>query len=219
MMYCDDKPHEECGVFGVYSLKREEVARDIYYGLTALQHRGQESCGIAVSDTAGAMGNISVKKDMGLVSEVFHKGDLDALHGNIGVGHVRYSTTGGSTKENAQPIAMNYIKGCLALVHNGNIVNAAQLKEAQMYRGQAHYTTSDTEVLAYEIISERVKCGTIEEAVKNYDIPLAEEKNVKIPEAKVEVKTENTQTLNSVGNATEQRYIICPYCNHRLEIE
>ena len=167
MMYCDDKPHEECGVFGVYSLKREEVARDIYYGLTALQHRGQESCGIAVSDTAGAMGNISVKKDMGLVSEVFHKGDLDALHGNIGVGHVRYSTTGGSTKENAQPIAMNYIKGCLAMVHNGNIVNAAQLKEAQMYRGQAHYTTSDTEVLAYEIISERVKCGTIEEAVKN----------------------------------------------------
>ncbi len=161
-----DKLHEECGVFGIYSLDKQEVASDIYYGLIALQHRGQESAGIAVSDTDGEMGNLKLKKDMGLVNEVFSEKDLQSLNGNIGVGHVRYSTTGGSRPENAQPIAMNYIKGSLALVHNGNIVNAEQLKEEQMFRGLAHYTTSDTEVLAYEIIGERVKTGSIEEAVK-----------------------------------------------------
>ena len=163
----DDKLHEECGVFGIYSLDGKNVSQDIYYGLIALQHRGQEAAGIAVSDTTGPMGNLSIKKDMGLVSEVFHKDDLQKLEGNIGVGHVRYSTTGGSRVENAQPIAMNYIKGSLALVHNGNIVNASELKNEQMYRGLAHYTTSDSEVLAYEIIGERVKTGTIEEAIKN----------------------------------------------------
>ena len=161
-----DKLHEECGVFGIYSLDKQEVASDIYYGLIALQHRGQESAGIAVSDTDGEMGNLKLKKNMGLVNEVFSEKDLQSLNGNIGVGHVRYSTTGGSRPENAQPIAMNYIKGSLALVHNGNIVNAEQLKEEQMFRGLAHYTTSDTEVLAYEIIGERVKTGSIEEAVK-----------------------------------------------------
>ena len=163
----DDKLHEECGVFGIYSLEGASVSQDIYYGLTALQHRGQEAAGIAVSDTEGPMGNLSMKKDMGLVSEVFHPADLEKLSGNIGVGHVRYSTTGGSRVENAQPIAMNYIKGSLALVHNGNIVNAEELKKEQMYRGLAHYTTSDSEVLAYEIIGERVKTGTIEDAIKN----------------------------------------------------
>lgn len=161
-----DKLHEECGVFGIYSLDKREVASDIYYGLIVLQHRGQESAGIAVSDTDGEMGNLKLKKDMGLVNEVFNEKDLQNLNGNIGVGHVRYSTTGGSRPENAQPIAMNYIKGSLALVHNGNIVNAEQLKEEQMFRGLAHYTTSDTEVLAYEIIGERVKTGSIEEAIK-----------------------------------------------------
>jgi amidophosphoribosyltransferase len=102
---------------------------------------------------------------MGLVNEVFNKKDFESLKGNIGVGHVRYSTTGGSCIENAQPIAMNYIKGSLALVHNGNIMNADEIKERQMYRGQAHFTTSDSEVLAYEIISERIRSASIEEAV------------------------------------------------------
>jgi amidophosphoribosyltransferase len=148
----DDKLHEECGVFGIYSLAGDDVAEDIYYGLVALQHRGQEAAGIAISDTEGPMGNLSIKKDMGLVSEVFSEKDLHEMKGNIGVGHVRYSTTGGSVVENAQPIAMNYIKGTLAIAHNGNIVNASELKQQQMYRGLAHYTTSDTEVLAYEII-------------------------------------------------------------------
>ncbi len=160
----DDKLHEECGVFGMYSLKGEDVAGDIYYGLIALQHRGQEAAGIAVSDTAGPKGKVLLKKDMGLVNEVFHKEELIRLKGNIGVGHVRYSTTGGSVVENAQPLSMNYLKGSLALVHNGNIVNADRLKEEQVQRGLAHYTTSDSEVLAYEIIGERVKSASIEEA-------------------------------------------------------
>ncbi len=168
----EDKPHEECGVFGIYVPQGKEVSEEIYYGLTALQHRGQESAGISVSDTAGPMGNIRTKKGMGLVSEVFTKDDLMQLRGNIGVGHVRYSTTGGSTPENAQPIAMNYVKGSLALVHNGNIMNAGELKKQQMYRGQAHFTSTDSEVLAYEIISERVKSDSIEEAVKKASMKL-----------------------------------------------
>ena len=162
-----DKLHEECGVFGIFAPEGEDVAKDIYYGLIALQHRGQESAGMSVSDTTGTMGNIVTKKDMGLVSEVFTKEDLKTIKGNIGVGHVRYSTTGDSSVVNAQPFAMNYIKGTLALVHNGNIQNAGELKEAQLYRGVAHYSTSDTEVIAYEIINERVKTKTVEEAVKN----------------------------------------------------
>lgn len=163
---CADKLHEECGVFGIYAPENEDVSSDIYYGLIALQHRGQESAGMSVSDTGGHIGNISVKKGMGLVSEVFSKSDLDLMKGNIGVGHVRYSTTGGSVAENAQPISMNYIKGSLSLVHNGNIVNAQELKDGQMQRGQVHYTTTDTEILAYEIVSRRLKTGSIEEAVK-----------------------------------------------------
>ena len=168
----DDKLHEECGVFGIYEQEGTDVNKDIYYGLIALQHRGQESAGISVSDTTGPMGNVITKKGMGLVSEVITKGVLSSLKGNIGVGHVRYSTSGGSTPENAQPIAMNYIKGSLALVHNGNIVNASELKKQQMLRGQAHYTTSDSEIIAYEIISERVKTHSIEEAVRNTAIKL-----------------------------------------------
>ena len=163
----NDKVHEECGVFGIYSLKGESVSKDIYYGLEALQHRGQEAAGIAVSDSFGPKGNILLKKDIGLVSEVFHEGDLEELKGNLGVGHVRYSTTGESNAHNAQPIAMNYIKGTLAVVHNGNIINTEQLKEEQMIRGTAHYTTSDTEVISYEIIKERVNTKDIETAIAN----------------------------------------------------
>ena len=163
----NDKVHEECGVFGIYSLKGESVSKDIYYGLETLQHRGQEAAGIAVSDSFGPKGNILLKKDIGLVSEVFHEDDLENLKGNLGVGHVRYSTTGESNAHNAQPIAMNYIKGTLAVVHNGNIINTEQLKEEQMIRGTAHYTTSDTEVISYEIIKERVNTKDIETAIAN----------------------------------------------------
>lgn len=161
-----DQLHEECGVFGIYCSEGIDAAEDIYYGLMALQHRGQESAGISVSDTRASKGNYCLKKGMGLVSEVFSGDDLRDLKGNIGVGHVRYSTSGGSLAENAQPIAMNYIKGSLSLVHNGNIVNADVLKKEQMNRGQAHYTFSDSEVLAYEIISQRLRTSSVEEAVK-----------------------------------------------------
>jgi amidophosphoribosyltransferase len=163
----EDKLHEECGVFGIYAQEGAEAAKDIYHGLTALQHRGQESAGISVSDTQGPKGNSMTKKGMGLVSEVFSASDIEALKGNIGVGHVRYSTTGGSIPENAQPITMNYIKGMISLVYNGNLVNTKALKEKQMYRGQAHFTTSDSEVIAYEIISARIGSDSIESAVLN----------------------------------------------------
>lgn len=159
-----DKLHEECGVIGIYSMSGQPVSKDIYYGLEALQHRGQEAAGMALSDFKGGMYNMAIKKDIGLVSEVFHEDDLKNLKGNIGVGHVRYSTTGESNAHNAQPIGMNYIKGTLAVVHNGNIVNTDALKVEQMKRGSAHYTTSDTEVIAYEIIKERVNSKDIEEA-------------------------------------------------------
>ncbi|MBQ4045173.1 MAG: amidophosphoribosyltransferase [Lachnospiraceae bacterium] len=161
-----DKVHEACGVFGIYGPEGTHAAEEIYYGLMALQHRGQESAGISVSDTGGPKGNYCIKKGMGLVSEVFSKENLRQFTGNLGVGHVRYSTTGGSLPENAQPISMNYIKGSLSLVHNGNIVNAVELKREQMNRGQAHYTFSDSEVLAYEVISMRLHTDSIEEAVK-----------------------------------------------------
>ena len=123
----DDKPGEECGVFGIYDFDGNDIAQTIYYGLFALQHRGQESCGIAVSDTEGPKGKVDSCKGMGLVNEVFDAEKLENLHGNIGVGHVRYSTAGASTRENAQPLVLNYIKGTLALAHNGNMINAPQL--------------------------------------------------------------------------------------------
>ena len=165
-VFDEDKLHEECGVFGIYAEEGYNVADDIYCGLVALQHRGQEAAGISVSDTAGPKGNLLTRKGVGLVSDVFSHEDVLHLQGNLGVGHVRYSTTGGSAPENAQPIAMNYIKGSLALVHNGNLINADALKQQQMYRGQAHYTTSDSEILAYEIINERLRSSSIEEAVR-----------------------------------------------------
>lgn len=131
--YDEDGVHEECGVFGVYDLDGGDVASTIYYGLFALQHRGQESCGIAVSDTNGPKGKVLSHKDMGLVNEVFTPEDLEKLKGNIGVGHVRYSTAGSSTRENAQPLVLNYVKGTLAMAHNGNLINAVDLREELSY--------------------------------------------------------------------------------------
>lgn len=164
-MIRDDKPHEECGVFGVFLRKRANVAKSIYYGLNALQHRGQESAGMAVCDTYGEKGNINAYKGMGLVSEVFHEDTIKTLPGNIGIGHVRYSTTGGSSIENAQPYFLKYLKGTLALVHNGNIRNAAEIRREREKAGYAFQGTSDTEAVAASIIKERLKSDTIEEAV------------------------------------------------------
>ena len=157
---------EECGVFGIYDLDGNDVANSIYYGLEALQHRGQESCGIAVSDTEGPKGRVRSRKGLGLVNEVFKAPELEALRGNIGIGHVRYSTSGSSSIENAQPLVLNYIKGSLALAHNGNLINARELREQMENSGAIFHTSIDSEVIAYCIARERVRCGSVEEAVR-----------------------------------------------------
>lgn len=163
----DDELHDECGVFGAYDFDGGDVASTIYYGLFALQHRGQESCGIAVSDTEGPKGKVLSYKDMGLVNEVFDSEKLDKLNGNIGVGHVRYSTAGSSVRENAQPLVLNYVKGTLGMAHNGNLLNALELREELSYTGAIFQTTIDSEVIAYLIARERLKTDTVEAAVKN----------------------------------------------------
>lgn len=161
-----DELHEECGVFGMYDFDGGDVASTIYYGLFALQHRGQESCGIAVSETNGPKGKVTSYKGMGLVNEVFTEENLEPMHGDIGVGHVRYSTAGASTRENAQPLVLNYVKGTLALAHNGNLINAAELRHDLEYTGAIFQTTIDSEVIAYHIARERLKSSTVEEAVE-----------------------------------------------------
>lgn len=156
---------EECGVFGIYDFDGQDVASTIYYGLFALQHRGQESCGIAVSETSGPKGKVVSYKGMGLVNEVFTQEELEKMKGDIGVGHVRYSTAGASTRENAQPLVLNYVKGTLALAHNGNLINAAELRHDLEYTGAIFQTTIDSEVIAYHIARERLNTRTVEEAV------------------------------------------------------
>ena len=156
---------EECGVFGMYDFSGGDVATSIYYGLFALQHRGQESCGIAVSETNGPKGKVSSHKDMGLLNEAFTPEVLEKLKGDIGVGHVRYSTAGSSTRENAQPLVLNYVKGTLGLAHNGNLINTPQLHKELEYTGAIFQTTIDSEVIAYLIARERLNSKTVEEAV------------------------------------------------------
>lgn len=154
--------HEECGVFGIFGTKRENVANIVYYGLYALQHRGQESCGIVVNDD----GVFSSYKDLGLVSEVFSKDTLSNLsEGNMAVGHVRYGTTGGTTRSNTQPIEVNHQKGKMAIAHNGNLSNALELRDKLELSGAIFSTTSDTETIAYVITRERLKVSSIEDAV------------------------------------------------------
>ena len=153
--------HEECGVFGAYNTKGEDIASWIYYGLFSLQHRGQESCGIAVSENR----DIRYYKDMGLVNEVFTPANLDKLHGDIAIGHVRYSTAGSSVRANAQPLVTKYVKGQIAIAHNGNLVNAVDLREELEKNGAIFQTTIDSEVIAYLVARERVHCPSVEEAV------------------------------------------------------
>ena len=153
---------EECGVFGVFSPQTSDVASTAYYGLFALQHRGQESCGIVVNDD----GIFQSYKDTGLVNDVFTPQILAKLgEGNMAVGHVRYGTTGGNDRSNAQPIVVNHIKGRMALAHNGNIVNCEQLRRELELEGSIFSTTSDTEVISYIITKERLKAPSIEQAV------------------------------------------------------
>ena len=153
---------EECGVFGVFANETSDLAPMVYYGLFALQHRGQESCGIVVNDD----GLFTSHKDVGLVNDVFTKPVIESLgQGNMAVGHVRYGTTGSNDRANAQPIVVNHIKGRMALAHNGNLVNSLELREELEMNGSIFHTTSDTEVISYIIIRERIHCSSIEEAV------------------------------------------------------
>ena len=152
--------HEECGVFGVYDPKGG-CAQTTYYGLYALQHRGQEACGIAAINGREQ----SFYKDVGLVSEVFDKETLDRLNGTMAVGHVRYATTGAGERENAQPLTIKYVKGTLAVVHNGNLVGVDQLRRDFEYKGAIFHTTSDSELIAYAIAQARLHCRSVEDAV------------------------------------------------------
>ena len=154
---------EECGVVGVFSPREAyEIGRTVYYGLYSLQHRGQESCGIVVNDD----GVFSSHKDLGLVNDVFSTRELEALgQGGMAIGHVRYGTTGKNERANAQPIVVNHIKGGMAVAHNGNIVNSAELRQELELKGSIFQTTSDTEVIAYLITKERLRSNSVEEAI------------------------------------------------------
>ena len=154
--------HEECGVIGIFAPKEYRVANDVYYGLYALQHRGQESCGIVVNDD----GLFFSHKDIGQVSNVFTAEELEKLpDGKIAVGHVRYGTTGGNNRNNCQPIEVNHQKGKMALAHNGNISNAYSLRNELELSGAIFHSTSDTEIIAYIVTRERLKTPSIERAV------------------------------------------------------
>ena len=135
--------HEECGVFGIFSDGTISPSYACYNGLLALQHRGQESCGIAVSDE----GVIDYHKNMGLVTEVFNNNILDSLNGQMAISHVRYSTAGGSVLENAQPLVMRYVKGTLSVAHNGNLTNAVEIRRELEQHGAIFQTTIDSEVI------------------------------------------------------------------------
>ncbi len=160
-MCCNSKIGEECGVFAIYDPKGN-CAHSVYYGLYALQHRGQESCGIAVNKNR----DIYYYKDMGLVNEVFTEDILDNLEGTMAVGHVRYSTTGESMRENAQPLVLRYSKGNIALAHNGNLVNKNELVNDLSQTGAIFQTTTDTETIAYMIAKQRLDNPSIETSVE-----------------------------------------------------
>ncbi|MCM1578313.1 MAG: amidophosphoribosyltransferase [Ruminococcus sp.] len=155
--------HEECGVFGIYSPRSADVAMQTYLGLYALQHRGQESCGIVVNDR----GVFTSHKDLGLVPEVFDSDTLESLgQGNIAVGHVRYSTTGNSNRANAQPLVVRHVKGHMAIAHNGNLTNAYELRNEFEMKGAIFHSTNDTEVISYVITEQRLTRPSIEAAVE-----------------------------------------------------
>ncbi len=157
----DDKLNEECGVFGVYNNSDFDTARMTYYGLFALQHRGQESAGMAVNNN----GTILYRKEMGMVSDIFDDYVLDYLKGHSSIGHVRYSTAGSSLVENAQPLVLKYTKGHMALAHNGNLTNADTIRTQLERKGTIFQTTTDSEVIAALLSRSRIKYSNIEEAL------------------------------------------------------
>lgn len=157
------KLNEECGLFGIISQKRANVATFTYYGLFALQHRGQESAGIVVNDNE--TNEFRAHKDLGIVDDVFTNETIDFLgEGNMALGHVRYGT-GHNSRNDAQPLVVNHTKGRMAIAYNGSIINAKELREELEMNGMIFHTTSDTEIMAYMIIQERLKTNSLEEAV------------------------------------------------------
>lgn len=159
----NDKLHEECGVFGIYRRSGQGVVAETYHALYALQHRGQESTGMAINRD----GVISCYKDVGVVSDVFTPDRMAKIaDGQIAVGHCRYGTTGTQSAVNAQPLLVNHLKGAMALCHNGNLTNAQELREKYEMEGAIFHATSDSEVIAYTITQQRIRCGSIEEAVR-----------------------------------------------------
>lgn len=198
---------EECGVFGVFSTEATNVAGTTYYGLFALQHRGQESCGIVVNDD----GVFTSYKDTGLVNDVFTPENLARLgEGNIAVGHVRYGTTGTNDRANAQPIVVNHVKGRMALAHNGNLVNSAELRKELELQGSIFHTTSDTEVISYIITKARLTAPSIEEAVNAamnklrgaYSLVIAS------PSKLIAVRDENGFRPLCYGKTEDGRYVV-----------
>ena len=156
------KIKEECGVFGVYASSVQNVASMAYYGLYALQHRGQDSAGIVVNDG----GVFTTHKDLGLVGDVFSKEALAKLgHGKIAVGHVRAGVKGSINNANTQPLVVNHVKGSMAIAYNGSIINKSELRTELELQGSIFHSTGATEVIAYEIINERLKAPSIEQAI------------------------------------------------------
>ena len=198
---------EECGVFGVYSAEKSDVASTAYYGLFALQHRGQESCGIVVNDD----GVFNGFKDKGLVNDVFTTEIIKSLgEGNIAIGHVRYGTTGSNDRSNAQPIVVNHIKGKMALAHNGNLVNSGELRRELELEGSIFHTTSDTEVISYIITKERLCAPSIEQAVNSAmnRIKGAYSLVVMSPSKLIAVRDENGFRPLCYGKTADGRYIV-----------
>ena len=199
--------HEECGVFGIYSPNETNIASTIYYGLFALQHRGQESCGIVVNNS----GLFKSYKDTGLVNDVFTPNILNNLGtGNIGIGHVRYATTGNSDRVNAQPIVVNHVKGRMALAHNGNLINSFELREELELNGSIFHTTSDTEVISYILTKERINSSSIEEAIdaSMNKIKGAYSLVIMSPAKLIAVRDENGFRPLCYGKTTDGTYIV-----------
>ena len=198
---------EECGVFGVYSPETYGIADTVYYGLFALQHRGQESCGIVVNDD----GVFSPYKDTGLVNDVFTPEIIERLgEGSIAVGHVRYGTTGSNDRSNAQPIVVNHVKGKMALAHNGNLVNSGELRRELELQGSIFHTTSDTEVISYIITKERLTAPSIEQAVNRAMNKLkgAYSLVVMSPSKLIAVRDEHGFRPLCYGKTSDGRYIV-----------
>lgn len=198
---------EECGVFGVYSEETNDVARTVYYGLFALQHRGQESCGIVVNDD----GVFKDFKDTGLVNDVFTSEIIEKLgDGNMAVGHTRYGTTGSNGRSNAQPIVVNHIKGKMALAHNGNLINSDELRKELELEGSIFHTTSDTEVISYIITKERLTAPSVEQAVNAAmnRIKGAYSLVIMSPSKLIAVRDENGFRPLCYGKTEDGRYIV-----------